>query len=148
MHKMEDEAVMWTVKEGEWRRERKRMRDEVKRLSERLKEREWREETVERWKGLYLAIKVELDDLILRTNQGERLCWKGEEGEDLVEELKLKEVKIEILQARLSLLEQQNYEREREVDILRQSLKIMTYSNYKNKEKLTAIDDSLAKGEM
>lgn len=101
------ELMVFAFKQAEWRRERRRLKDEVKKLRKRLegkKERlrcteesvmvnekynnEWlifdkssilahikekqarREETVEKWKQLYFAIKVELDDLIQRTHQG------------------------------------------------------------------------------
>lgn len=78
--------------EREWRKERKKLREEVKRLRKKLEEREeaktttseereywkWvveemcveravREEAVEKWKQLYLAIKNELDHLIIHT---------------------------------------------------------------------------------
>ncbi|GMP55807.1 hypothetical protein CsSME_00020517 [Camellia sinensis var. sinensis] len=197
----EKEMVVHAFKEAEWKRERKRLREEVKKLRKKLEEREeeeeeeeeeeirvrlgggmgddggrvvvlggeraekdhyyldWlppppppplvaagtaasyfvekmreerasRDEAVEKWKKLYLAIKIELDDLIQRTHQGERLYWREEE-EDLMEklqrELKIKEETIELLKARLALMEQEESNREREVDILRQSLKIMSY---------------------
>lgn len=190
----EKEMVVHAFKESEWKRERKRLREEVKKLRKKLEEREeeeeeirvrlgggmgddggrvvvlggeraekghyyldWlppppplvaagtaasylvekmreerasRDEAVEKWKKLYLAIKIELDDLIQRTHQGERLYWREEE-EDLMEklqrELKIKEETIELLKARLALMEQEESNREREVDILRQSLKIMSY---------------------
>ncbi|XP_059632272.1 uncharacterized protein LOC132274923 [Cornus florida] len=93
-------------------------------------ERARRDEAVEKWKQLYLAIKIELDDLIQKTNQGDTLCWRTEE-EDLMEELqrelKGKEETIELLQARIVSMEQEGSKREREVDILRQSLRIMSY---------------------
>ncbi|CAA2973237.1 Hypothetical predicted protein [Olea europaea subsp. europaea] len=160
------ELMVFAFKQAEWRRERRRLKDEVKKLRKRLegkKERlrcteesvmvnekynnEWlifdkssilahikekqarREETVEKWKQLYFAIKVELDDLIQRTHQ-ERLCWKGKEEEILLEmeeELRAKEEKIEFLQAKLDSLKQQECKREREIDILRQSLRIMSH---------------------
>ncbi|KAL7251329.1 hypothetical protein ACSBR1_013210 [Camellia fascicularis] len=198
----EKEMVVHAFKESEWKRERKRLREEVKKLRKKLEEREeeeeeeeekrvrlgggmgddggkvvvlggeraekdhyyldWlpprppppppplvaagraasylvekmreerasRDEAVEKWKKLYLAIKIELDDLIQRTHQGERLYWREEE-EDLMEklqrELKIKEETIELLKGRLALMEQEESNREREVDILRQSLKIMSY---------------------
>ncbi|KAA8527841.1 hypothetical protein F0562_035290 [Nyssa sinensis] len=162
------ERVMMTCafKEHEWKRERKKLREEVKRLRKKLEEREerirgmedemvgensekqWqllgtsylehtredraqRDEAVEKWKRLYLAIKIELDDLIERTHQGERLYWRAEE-EDLIDELhrelKAKEETIELLEARLASMEQEGSKRETEVDILRQSLRIMGHN--------------------
>ncbi|CAN4120588.1 unnamed protein product [Withania somnifera] len=56
-----------------------------------------RDEAIERWKQLYFAIKIELDDLIHRTNQGGGLCWKTEQVkllEELHIELKEKEEKL------------------------------------------------------
>ncbi|XP_015887561.1 uncharacterized protein LOC107422608 isoform X2 [Ziziphus jujuba] len=91
-------------------------------------ERARRDETVEKWKQLYLAIKVELDDLIQRTHQ-DGLYWKEEE-EDIAEELKAelqaKEETIKALESKLGSMENELYNKEREVDILRQSLRIMT----------------------
>lgn len=88
----EKEMMGFVVKEVEWKRERKKLREEVKRLRQKLQEgedeklgrnncnnflvdqmreeRAWQDEAVEKWKKLYLDIKVELDDLITRTNQG------------------------------------------------------------------------------
>ncbi|GMN32512.1 hypothetical protein TIFTF001_048182 [Ficus carica] len=91
-------------------------------------ERERRDETVEKWKQLYLAIKMELDDLIQRTHEG-GLYWRAEE-EDMAEELKrevqVKEETIKELKSRLASMEQELRNKDREVDILRQSLRIMT----------------------
>ncbi|PON94900.1 golgin family A protein [Trema orientale] len=91
-------------------------------------ERARRDETIEKWKQLYLAIKMELDDLIQRTHEG-GLYWRAEE-EDLAEELKrelqAKEETIKELKSRLTSMEQEMYKRDREVDILRQSLRIMS----------------------
>lgn len=86
----EKERVILALRmaETEWRKERKRLREEVKRLRQKMEEKEeakakqheweWvveqmcleramREEAVERWKQLYFAIKNELDDLIHTT---------------------------------------------------------------------------------
>ncbi|CAI9776057.1 unnamed protein product [Fraxinus pennsylvanica] len=163
----EHELMVFAFKQAEWRRERRRLEDEAKKLRKRLEEKkerlrcmeesvmvsekynnEWlifdkssilehikeeqarRDETVEKWKQLYFAIKVELDDLIQRTHQEERLCWKGEEEEILLEmkeELRAKEEKIELLQAKLDSLQQKECKREREINILRQSLRIMSH---------------------
>ncbi|KAL5990294.1 hypothetical protein ACLOJK_011191 [Asimina triloba] len=165
--------AFFAMKEGEWKRERKRWKEEVSRLKRRLEEKEEvirqveavesvvvvgkkekmnakelqmfdasllmveqmraeqarREEAVEKWKRLYLAIKTELDELIRRTAQGERLWW-GSDEEDLMEalqkELKAKEETMEVLKARISSMEMEGAKREREMDILRQSLRIMS----------------------
>ncbi|KAG5560503.1 hypothetical protein RHGRI_003723 [Rhododendron griersonianum] len=76
----EREKVVYALKEGEWRRERKRLKEEVRKLRRSLEEREdemvmrekkgclvleeqireereRRDEAVEKWKRLYLAIK-------------------------------------------------------------------------------------------
>ncbi|KAJ6771464.1 GOLGIN FAMILY A PROTEIN [Salix koriyanagi] len=92
-------------------------------------ERAWRDEAVDKWKKLYLAIKAELDDLIQKTHRGDGLYWRAEE-EDMIEELKMevkaKEGCIEELNARIVFVENEEYNRVREVDILRQSLRIMS----------------------
>ncbi|CAA3010542.1 Hypothetical predicted protein [Olea europaea subsp. europaea] len=162
----EHELMVFAFKQAEWRRERRRLKDEAKKLRKRLEGKEerlrcteksvvvsencndeWqifdkssifkhikeeqarRDETVEKWKELYFAIKVELDDLIQRAHQ-ERLCWKSNEEEillELKEELKLKEERGALLQAKLDSMKQQECKREREIDILRQSLRIMSH---------------------
>lgn len=91
----EKERVMFdqlSEAEREWRKERKKLREEVRRLRKKLEEREeaktttseereywkWvveemcveravRDEAIEKWKQLYLAIKNELDHLITHT---------------------------------------------------------------------------------
>ncbi|XP_058201640.1 uncharacterized protein LOC131316338 isoform X1 [Rhododendron vialii] len=150
----ERERVVHALKEGEWRRERKRLKEEVRKLRKRLEEREdemvmrekkgclvleeqmreereRRDEAVEKWKRLYLAIKFELDDLIQRTHQGEGLYWRAEEEdivlEELQQELRAKEETIENLHTKLASMEQEKSKSEREIDILRQSLKIMSH---------------------
>ncbi|KAG7543118.1 hypothetical protein ISN45_Aa07g030470 [Arabidopsis thaliana x Arabidopsis arenosa] len=153
----EKERVILALKmaETEWRKERKRLREEVKRLRQKMEEKEeakakqheweWvveqmcleravREEAVERWKQLYFAIKNELDDLI-HTTYGEALRQKPKE--ELVQELR-KEVKvrgetIETLKGRIALMEKQRIGKEREIDLLRQSLRILGGSSGKNK---------------
>lgn len=149
----EREVMVFSLKEAEWKRERKKLKEEVKRLRKRVEEREdmedgakvgidWgflvehimeererRDEAVEKWKKLYLAIKTELDDLIQRTHSGERLNGSQEEEdliEELREELKVKEETIEVLKAGLAEAKQEETKKEREVDILRQSLRIMS----------------------
>ncbi|KAG8372795.1 hypothetical protein BUALT_Bualt12G0104100 [Buddleja alternifolia] len=157
----ERELMVFAFKQAEWKTERKRLKDELKKMSKILEEKEegklrlgmesrdhfekneWefvsilehikeeqarRDETVEKWKQLYFAIKVELDHLIQRTHhQEERVCWETEE-EDLLMQLKAKEERIEALEAKLGLMEQQEHKREREMDILRQSLRIMCHN--------------------
>ncbi|KAJ6980678.1 hypothetical protein NC653_024121 [Populus alba x Populus x berolinensis] len=172
MHEREKEArayeidmMVFAFKEAEWKQERKKLQEELKRLrkaveekDERIRvmedrsvgeksekngeffgtpsflveqmreERVWRDEAVDKWKKLYLAIKAELDDLILRTHRGDGLYRRAEE--EMIEELKMevraKEGCIKELKARLVFVENEEYSRAREVDILRQSLKIMS----------------------
>ncbi|KAF5738535.1 hypothetical protein HS088_TW13G01435 [Tripterygium wilfordii] len=101
-------------------------------LEQMREERVWRDEAVEKWKQLYLAIKTELDDLLQRTHihhgafLGDRLHWSGEE-EEMKRELKAKEAAVEALKARLASMEKEEYKRAREVDILRQSLRIVSH---------------------
>ncbi|CAA7045700.1 unnamed protein product [Microthlaspi erraticum] len=159
--------------EREWRKERKKLREEVKRLRKKVEEREeakttptttteereywkWvveemcveravREKAVEKWKQLYLAIKNELDHLIIHTtsSSGEaivqrRLEQEEEEAtktvEELREEVRVKEDTIEKLKEKIALMDRQKYEKERDVDMLRQSLRILG-SKKKNKKK-------------
>ncbi|XP_010263975.1 PREDICTED: centrosomal protein of 290 kDa-like isoform X2 [Nelumbo nucifera] len=158
------QAKVFMVKEAEWKREKKKMREEVKRLRKKLEEREkvirrmedemlvgrndkeWqilgasilvehmleeqarRDEAIEKWKRLYLAIKTELDDLIYRTYQGKCLHTGGEANmmEELKRELKAKEEVIQALKAKMAAMDKEGVKREREVDILRQSLRIMS----------------------
>lgn len=138
----EHEARLFMGKEAKWKREKKRWREEVKRLKSRLEEKgeviemlegrrgdqactvkddkaQWqllgatvlveqmreeqalREEAVEKWKGLYLAIKAELDDLILRTHDGKMLF--------LPKNLLAYTSKITIMLWELSRLDEQTY---------------------------------------
>ncbi|CAK9184252.1 unnamed protein product [Ilex paraguariensis] len=63
---------------------------------------------------------------------GKGLSGRGEEEdimEELHRELKAKGETIELLQARVAAMEQQESNREREVDILRQSMRIMSHKN-------------------
>lgn len=180
----EKELMVFALREAEWKRERKKLRDEVKGLRKSLEEREERirhmqeevdmagksekleglsvdshislllveqmreerarrDETVEKWKMLYLAIKHELDDLIQRTHQG-TLYWRADEEdlmEDLQRELKAKDETIEELQAKLASMEDEEYKREREVDILRQSLRIMSSNNNKVANSATHVNN-------
>ncbi|XP_065864917.1 uncharacterized protein [Euphorbia lathyris] len=145
----ERDEMIFAFKEDEWKQEKKKLKDEVKRLRKMLEdknnssvlveqmreERIWRDEAVEKWKKLYLAIKTELDDLILRTHPGDGLYRKAEKEEvieELKKEVKNKEKSIEELKERLGLLEKEEYKRAREVDILRQSLRIMTSKKVPN----------------
>ncbi|KAK8518514.1 hypothetical protein V6N13_027982 [Hibiscus sabdariffa] len=161
----EKEAVMvFACKEGEWVKERKQLKEEVKMLRKLVEEKEekikgmegcsmavqksdkgWpllgtsflleqmkeerarRDEVVEKWKQLYLAIKTELDYLIQRTH-GDAIYWKAEEEEmmeEMKKELKMKEETIEALRARIASMEKEGFERKREMDILKQSLRIL-----------------------
>ncbi|XP_061358921.1 uncharacterized protein LOC133303079 [Gastrolobium bilobum] len=102
----------------------------TKLLVEQMKEEKARrDEAVEKWKQLYLAIKTELDDLIQRTYNGDGLYWKAEEDdmqmENLKRELQEKEETIKVLKAQLASMEKENYKKEREFDLLKQSLRIM-----------------------
>ncbi|CAF1856909.1 hypothetical protein HID58_061367 [Brassica napus] len=157
----EKERVISALKmaETEWRTERKNLREEGKKLRQKMqekeeakaKQREWewvveqmcleravREEAVERWKQLYFAIKTELDDLI-HTTYGETLRQKPHEGEvkntvqELKKEVKVREETIETLKGRIALMEKQRHGKEREIDLLRQSLRILGSSSGKNK---------------
>ncbi|XP_061976479.1 uncharacterized protein LOC133697744 isoform X3 [Populus nigra] len=157
----EIDMMVFAFKEAEWKQERKKLKEELKRLrkaveekDERIRvmedrsvgeksekngeflgtpsflveqmreERVWRDEAVDKWKKLYLAIKAELDDLIQRDG----LYRRAEEEmiEELRMEVKAKEGCIKELKARLVFVENEEYSRAREVDILRQSLKIMS----------------------
>ncbi|XP_010466822.1 PREDICTED: troponin T, skeletal muscle-like isoform X2 [Camelina sativa] len=173
----EREKVMYAqLKEAEreWRKERKKLREEVRRLREKLEEREeakttttttteereywkWvveemcveravRDEAVEKWKQLYLAIKNELDHLIIHTTSSSAIMQmklgKEEKEEEeteaktvevLRDEVRVKEETIETLKEKISLMDRQKYEKEREIDILRQSLKILGSKKKKKK---------------
>lgn len=156
----EREMMVFGFKEAEWKKERKKLKEEVKKLKKKFEdireqrflameklrqcsgqsvsvkqireEQAWRNDAVEKWKQLYFAIKIELDDLILRTNQGAGLCWKAEEEEailkELQKELAAKEEAIKVLEGQLGSMKEQETKRERELDILRQSLRIMCYN--------------------
>ncbi|KAB1219392.1 hypothetical protein CJ030_MR3G001125 [Morella rubra] len=145
----------WKQEKKRLRAEVKRLRkiveeeDETRRMAGQKSEKEWellgssflveklmeeerarRDDTVEKWKQLYLAIKMELDDLIQRTRQGDiGHYWRAEE-EEMIEvlqgELQAKEETIKALNARLASMEREEYKKEREIDILRQSLRIMS----------------------
>ncbi|KAJ6769177.1 GOLGIN FAMILY A PROTEIN [Salix koriyanagi] len=163
----ERNMIVFALKKADWKQERKKLKEEVRRLrkvveekDERVRaleirsklgaesekrdeflgttgflveqmreERVWRDEAVDKWKKLYLAIKAELDDLIQKANHGDGLYGRAE-GEELIEELKMevkaKEGCIDDLKAQLASSKKEEYNRAREVDILRQSLKIMS----------------------
>ncbi|MFS8005878.1 hypothetical protein Hanom_Chr13g01242561 [Helianthus anomalus] len=134
----DQEMMVHALKESEWKQERKWLQREVKRLvEEKTRKREMMAiekkqqlEAVERWKRLYLAIKTELDNLVSHQGAG---CW-AEEGEDeLRREVRAKDETIQLLQAHIASIEQQQSRREREVDILRQSLRIITHNRRKKK---------------
>ncbi|CAI9117968.1 OLC1v1019462C1 [Oldenlandia corymbosa var. corymbosa] len=163
----EREMMVFAFKEAEWKKENRKLKEEVKKLRKRLEDyreeglkgmelhellkggklsngKDWvflgpdflldqvrRDDAVEKWKQLYFAIKVELDDLIQRTNKGEGLCWKAETEEMLEElrkELMNKEKTISFQQCEIATMKQEENKREREIDILRQSLKIMCHN--------------------
>ncbi|KAL1190516.1 hypothetical protein V5N11_032799 [Cardamine amara subsp. amara] len=169
----EREKVMFSqLKEAErvWSKERKKLRDEVKRLRKRVEEKEeakittteereywkWlveemcveravRDEAVEKWKQLYLAIKNELDHLIIHTtsSSGEAIMQRkleeeeGEEGktmEEMRDEVRVKEDTIETLKERIALMDREKYEKERQIDLLRQSLRILGSKKKKMKK--------------
>ncbi|KAK0607255.1 hypothetical protein LWI29_012192 [Acer saccharum] len=181
----EREVMVFAFKESEWKQERKKLREEVKRLRKNLQDKEdkmmrsvmedddrglmknnnnnnnissssstfqlkeWellgtsflveqmreerarRDEAVEKWKHLYLAIKTELDHLIHTTHNGDGVVYRRAEEEETIQELRMevkeKEESMEALKAQLASTEQEVYRRERDIDILRQSLKIMSY---------------------
>ncbi|KAH7573136.1 hypothetical protein ACOSP7_006585 [Xanthoceras sorbifolium] len=182
----ERELMVFAFKEAEWKQERKKLREEVKRLRKNLEEKmrvmeeedeshvhhglllhhhhqkkkksschqkEWellgtsflvdqmreerarRDEAVEKWKHLYLAIKTELDNLIQTTHNGDGVYWRSAEEEEMIKELRMevkdKEQSIEALKAQLASTEQEVYRRERDIDIVRQSLKIMSCNKKK-----------------
>ncbi|XP_047333330.1 golgin subfamily A member 6-like protein 4 isoform X2 [Impatiens glandulifera] len=140
----DQDTMIFSFKETEWREERNKLKQEIKKLRmtssslimedkevEEERQRTCRDEAVERWKKLYLAIKVELDDLILKTHQ-ENMYWRSGENEELKRILREREETIEILQTRLASMEQEEMRKEREMDILRQSLRIMCYNNNNN----------------
>ncbi|KAI0510116.1 hypothetical protein KFK09_010716 [Dendrobium nobile] len=112
-------------KEWEWR-----PRLERDYVVERMREEQARKEAaVDKWKQLYLAIKTELDELIVRTNEGGQFCWGSAQGamvESLQKELKAKEEALEALRAKLMTMEREGERKEREIDIVRQSLKILS----------------------
>ncbi|KAL9226043.1 hypothetical protein vseg_001898 [Gypsophila vaccaria] len=184
----ERRLMQLALKEAEWKKERKKLREEVKRLHRSLEEEEKirliedevdqiivgkcgqfegkssvdsncvtatsttsvslslmelmkeerasRDETVVKWKTLYLAIKNELDELILNTHHQGTL-YPRTYDKDMVEkmqsELKVKDEIIEILKSQIVSMENNEYTRKREVDILKQSLKIMS-----NKKRTTS----------
>ncbi|KAI4303933.1 hypothetical protein MLD38_039510 [Melastoma candidum] len=157
------DAMTFATREAEWRKERRKLREELRRLrsmeegtedrsqqlemmvlGERMREeRARRDEAVERWKQLYLAIKTELDDLI----QTARYGWKTEEEEaagateELRKEAGEKEATIMSLRSQVACLEQEKVKLQREVDILRQSLRII--SNTGTKPAYTSKNKSL-----
>ncbi|OIW21236.1 hypothetical protein TanjilG_31104 [Lupinus angustifolius] len=118
----------------------------TKLLVEQMKEeRARRDEAVEKWKQLYLAIKTELDELIQRTIDGDGLYLKAEENDILMENLKWeiqdKEETIKSLKSQLASVEQEKNKKEREFDLLRQSLRIMNgkKNSIQTKDKLLKI---------
>lgn len=92
----ERELIAFAFKQAEWKRERKRLKEEAKKIMEERQdhklmmqrccmtrenkcccildhskdEQSRRDETIEKWKQLYFTIKDELDHLIQRTHEG------------------------------------------------------------------------------
>ncbi|XP_073049376.1 uncharacterized protein [Primulina eburnea] len=145
----EEQLIAFTAKQDKWKREKRRLKEEMKKLRKEESSpkycmknvdfnAEWeilkRDETLEKWKELYFTIKVELDELIQRTHGEERLCWDREEEilEEHKKELKAMEERIEYLEAKLASMEDQGIKKQREVDILRQSLRIMSHGKKLN----------------
>ncbi|XP_020593283.1 uncharacterized protein LOC110033589 [Phalaenopsis equestris] len=95
-----------------------------------MQEEQRREEATVKWKQLYLAIKIELDDLIRRTREGDRYCCraKGLTAQGLLRELKAKNEALEAFGTKFAAMKKEGARREREIDILRQSLRILTSS--------------------
>ncbi|KAG9136104.1 hypothetical protein Leryth_003732 [Lithospermum erythrorhizon] len=150
----ERELMVFAIKENEWRKERRKLKGEIKKMRKKLdcfdgrfgttennnnelqnvmeEDRVIRrDETMEKWKELYFAVKFELDNLIHKTSQGETVYLTAEEDcctvKEMEKQLKAKEETIEILEAQLVSMEQRESKREREVDILKQSLRIMSH---------------------
>ena len=108
----ERDMIVFAFKRAEWKQERKKLKEEVKRLRKVVEEKDdrirvleersigresekreeflgttsflveqmreervWRDEAVDKWKKLYLAIKAELDDLIQKTHHGASLSF-------------------------------------------------------------------------
>ncbi|KAL5066976.1 hypothetical protein RYX36_017863 [Vicia faba] len=124
MREMEEDGIVEKNCEKEWELMGTKLL-----IQEMKEERGRRDEAVEKWKQLYLAIKTELDDLIQRTYDGDGVYWKTEENdienENLKNELQEKEESMKALKAKLVLVEKERYKQEREFDLLRQSLRIM-----------------------
>lgn len=74
----ETELMVFAFKQAEWKRQRKELKDELKKLRRlnnadifhKEEHQPTRDETVEKWKQLYFTIKLELDHLIHTTHQG------------------------------------------------------------------------------
>ncbi|VFQ92272.1 unnamed protein product [Cuscuta campestris] len=151
---LERETLLLAIREAaEWRKEREALKDQVNMLrnmlllddrrrrrfcgegccldDEMMVARDEEGGVVDnKWKHLYFAIKVELDRLILTTNNDNNT----RNNRDMVEkEVRGKEEKIRDLESRIAFLEQQELRRLRELDILRQSLRIMFYNNNNSK---------------
>ncbi|EPS67155.1 hypothetical protein M569_07622, partial [Genlisea aurea] len=149
----ERELVGFAFRQAEWKRERKKLKDEIRRLrcsffsktsdfllpqflsslrDDNGNNKCKRDETVEKWKQLYFVVKLELDNLIARTGRGGGGGKDLEEEEDDVmevrKELKEKGDKIRLLQSMLIAMEEEEFKRNREIDILRQSLKIVAHT--------------------
>ncbi|KAL8245624.1 hypothetical protein R6Q59_011882 [Mikania micrantha] len=113
------EIMVHALTESEWKQQRKLLQRELKMLNKVQAE----------WKRMYLAVKIELDNIIntaSTTHQGG--CWREDE---LRREARAKDETIQLLQAHIASIRLQQSRREREDDILRQSLRIITHNKKK-----------------
>ncbi|KAL8162857.1 hypothetical protein V2J09_014346 [Rumex salicifolius] len=128
------EVLAFTFKEAEWQKERKKLREEVKRLQ--------RKDSL--CQVVDKARRNERDDQDdlrqccvekMRQERARRDEAEEEFMEEIHKEINAKDETIEALRARVASMEEEEYKRKREVDILRQSLRIMC--NKKKKKKAT-----------
>ncbi|CAA0818667.1 Unknown protein [Striga hermonthica] len=133
----ERELMVFALKQAEWKREKQRLYHTL--VSKHNQQQQHSEpgttneanHVENKWKQLYFAIKDELDHLIHRTHQEEKLWWKTEKEELLVElknEVQARGQVIQNLQAKVVKMELQESKREREIDILKQSLRILSHA--------------------
>lgn len=125
IHRLEEEAAMALKGGKEWRG----ITADI--VVQHMREEHAREEAVEKWKRLYLAIKNELDNLIYRTNQGEGF-WCGVEEEYVLKvlqrELNAKEETIKSLRMQILAMAREGANRMREIDLLKQSKRILNHT--------------------
>ncbi|GER41679.1 hypothetical protein STAS_18400 [Striga asiatica] len=134
----ERELMVFALKQAEWKREKQRLYHAL--ISKHNQQQQIIHSELgtneanlveNKWKQLYFAIKDELDHLIHRTHQEEKLWWKTEKEELLVElknEVQARGQVIQTLQAKVAKMEVQESKREREMDILKQSLRILSHT--------------------